>query len=292
MRRKLLFVITTFVLSLISSSQALAQDLRWTGTSPSAIAAGGQGNFYLYNVGKKMFLSQGGLWGTSTEVSESGLQMQALTKVSRTINKYYVQTSLKRENGGNTDPGYLNFADGKNITNNTGHFFLDQKQFSCGQWTFTETDKPNVYTMSVYIKEGYSEYKNKTYYLSAESSSFAVEPTTDANGEYSQWMLVTLTEIKEDFNNAENPSVSSPTPAPFFFSCPGFCRRDLGISKWCIRESKQQLIADQINPLSSEGTEVTSFTKNITPLDAFSGNSLKYTYYIGNGYIKNRIVSF
>lgn len=288
MRRKLLFVITTFVLSLISSSQALAQNLRWTGKSLEEIAAGGQGSFYLYNVGKKMFLSQGGLWGTSTEVSESGLQMQALTKVSPISNKYYVQTSLKMETAGNNVPGYLNFADGVKIQNNKGHFFLDQDKFPCGQWTFTQvTDNPKVYTISVKITESNSDYNKQTFYLSAESSSFAVEPTTVANGEYSQWMLVTLTEIKEDFNNAENPSVSSPTPAPFFFSCPGFCRRDLGISKWCIRESKQQLIADKINPLSSEGTEVTSFTKNITPLDAFSGNSLKYTYYIGNGYIKN-----
>ena len=70
MRRKLLFVITTFVLSLICSSQALAQDSRWTGTSLSDIAAGKQGYFYLYNVGKKKFLTQGGLWGTGTEVSE------------------------------------------------------------------------------------------------------------------------------------------------------------------------------------------------------------------------------
>ena len=288
MRRKLLFVITTFVLSLITTSQALAQDSRWEGTSPSDIAARGQVNFYLYNVGKKMFLSQGGLWGTSTEVSESGLQMQALRKVSQKSNQYYVQTSLKRETGGNTDPGYLNFADGVNIKNNIGHFFLDQDAFSCGRWTFTEVDSnPNVYTMSVKITESTSDYYKKTYYLSADPSSFAVEPTTDANGEYSQWMLVTLTEIKEDFNNAENPSVSSPTPSPFFFSCPGFCRRDLGISEWCIRESKQQLIADKINPLSSEGVEVKSFTHNITPLDAVSGNSLQYTYYIGNGYILN-----
>ena len=43
MRRKLLFVITTFVLSLITTSQALAQDSRWTGASLSDIAGGKQG---------------------------------------------------------------------------------------------------------------------------------------------------------------------------------------------------------------------------------------------------------
>ena len=126
MRRKLLFVITTFVLSLINSSQALAQDSRWTGTTLEAIAAGGQGKFYLYNVGKKMFLSQGGLWGTGTEVSASGLQMQALEKVSTNSSMYYVKTNLQMEGVNTGTAGYLNFADGKNITNDTGNFFLDQ----------------------------------------------------------------------------------------------------------------------------------------------------------------------
>ena len=36
--------------------------------------------------------------------------------------------------------------------------------------------------------------------------------------------------------------------------------------------------------LSSEGNKV-SFSNNITPSNAVSNNKLKYTYYIGNGYI-------
>ena len=282
MRRKLLFVITTFVLSLITTSQALAQDSRWKGTSLSDIAAGKQGNFYLYNVGKKMFLSQGGLWGTGTEVSASGLQMQALESAGS--GKYYVRTNLKIEGG--SDAGYLNFADGKNITNDTGHFFLDQDKFSCGEWKFTEVSgKSKVYTMSVQITEGNAEYRNKTYYLSAESSSFAVEPTTEANGEYSQWMFVTLSEIQADFLKADNASISNPTPSSFFFSDPGFYRSDLGITNWKITSSQKQLSTSKTNvALSSEGNKV-SFSNNITPSNAVSNNKLKYTYYIGNGYI-------
>ncbi|MCI6722909.1 MAG: hypothetical protein MR463_00355, partial [Bacteroidales bacterium] len=139
MRRKLLFVITTFVLSLISSSQALAQDLRWTGTSPENIASENQKYFYLYNVGKKKFLTQGGLWGTGTEVSESGLLMQALEPVG---DKYYVKTNLLMEASNNTTiAGYLNFADGVDIKNDTGNFFLDQGKFSCGQWTIDAVDE-------------------------------------------------------------------------------------------------------------------------------------------------------
>ncbi|MDD7105136.1 MAG: hypothetical protein PUI30_09905, partial [Bacteroidales bacterium] len=73
-----------------------------------------------------MFLSQGGLWGTGTEVSASGLQMQALQSAGS--GKYYVKTNLKIEGG--SGAGYLNFADGENIKNDTGNFFLDQGQFS------------------------------------------------------------------------------------------------------------------------------------------------------------------
>ena len=284
MRRKLLFVITTFVLSLICSSQALAQDSRWKGTSLSDIAAGKQGKFYLYNVGKKMFLSQGGLWGTGTEVSASGLQMQALEKVSTNSSMYYVKTNLQMEGVNTGTAGYLNFADGKNITNDTGNFFLDQGKFTCGRWTITAVSE-NVYRLKVKITEG-TKYKGNTYYLSAESSSMNVVPTESGNDEYSQWMFVTLTEIKADFLKADDASISNPTPSSFFFSDPGFYRKDLGITNWTITSSQKELstgMTDKV-ALSSEGNKV-SFSNNITPSNAVSNNKLKYTYYIGNGYI-------
>ena len=284
MRRKLLFVITTFVLSLITTSQALAQDSRWTGTTLEAIAAGGQGKFYLYNVGKKMFLSQGGLWGTGTEVSASGLQMQALEKVSTNSSMYYVKTNLQMEGVNTGTAGYLNFADGKNITNDTGNFFLDQGKFTCGRWTITAVSK-NVYKLKVKITEG-TKYKGNTYYLSAESSSMNVVPTESGNDEYSQWMFVTLTEIKADFLKADDASISNPTPSSFFFSDPGFYRKDLGITNWTITSSQKELstgMTDKV-ALSSEGNKV-SFSNNITPSNAVSNNKLQYTYYIGNGYI-------
>lgn len=282
MRRKLLFVITTFVLSLICSSQALAQDSRWKGTSLSDIAGGKQGNFYLYNVGKKMFLSQGGLWGTGTEVSASGLQMQALESAGS--GKYYVKTNLKIEGG--SGAGYLNFADGENIKNDTGNFFLDQGQFSCGRWTITAVSE-NVYTLTVDITEG-TEYNGKTYYLSAESSSMDVVPTESVDDKYSQWMFVTLKEIQDDFNNADDASISNPTPSPFFFSDPGFYRSDLGITNWTI-PSKTALSTNKTNkPLSSDGSEV-SCDNNILPINAISSQTTTYTYSLKCNYYRSSL---
>ena len=285
MRRKLLFVITTFVLSLITTSQALAQDSRWAGASLSDIAGGKQGYFYLYNVGKKMFLSQGGLWGTGTEVSASGLQMQALESAGS--GKYYVRTNLKIEGG--SDAGYLNFADGVKIQNDHGNFFLDQGTFSCGQWAINAVSgKTKVYTLSVNITEDGSPYKGNTYYLSAVSSSLDVVPTTSGNDEYSQWMFVTLKEIQDDFNNADDASISNPTPSPFFFSDPGFYRSDLGITNWTI-PSKTALSTNKTNkPLSSDGSEV-SVDGNILPTNAISSQTTTYTYSLKCNYYRSSL---
>ena len=231
-----------------------------------------------------MFLSQGGLWGTGTEVSASGLQMQALEKVSTNSSMYYVKTNLQMEGVNTGTAGYLNFADGKNITNDTGNFFLDQGKFTCGRWTITAVSK-NVYKLKVKITEG-TKYKGNTYYLSAESSSMNVVPTESGNDEYSQWMFVTLTEIKADFLKADDASISNPTPSSFFFSDPGFYRKDLGITNWTITSSQKELstgMTDKV-ALSSEGNKV-SFSNNVTPSNAVSNNKLQYTYYIGNGYI-------
>lgn len=285
MRRKLLFVITTFVLSLITTSQALAQDSRWTGASLSDIAGGKQGYFYLYNVGKKMFLSQGGLWGTGTEVSASGLQMQALESAGS--GKYYVKTNLKIEGG--SSAGYLNFADGVKIQNDHGNFFLDQGTFSCGRWAINAVSgKTKVYTLSVNITEDGSPYKGKTYYLSAKSSSLDVVPTESVDDKYSQWMFVTLKEIQDDFNNADDASISNPTPSPFFFSDPGFYRSDLGITSWTI-PSKTALSTNKTNkPLSSDGSEV-SVNGNILPTNAISSQTTTYTYSLKCYYYRNSL---
>lgn len=227
-----------------------------------------------------MFLSQGGLWGTGTEVSASGLLMQALEPIG---SKYYVKTNLQMEGVNTGTAGYLNFADGENIKNDTGNFFLDQGPFTCGRWTITAVSE-KVYTLKVKITEG-TEYNGKTYYLSAESSSMNVVPTESGDDEYSQWMFVTLSDIQADFLKADNASISNPTPSSFFFSDPGFYRSDLGITNWKITSSQTQLSTSKTNvALSSEGNKV-SFSNNITPSNAVSNNKLKYSYYIGNGYI-------
>ena len=230
-----------------------------------------------------MFLSQGGLWGTSTEVSESGLLMQALVPIG---DKYYVKTNLQMEGVNTANAGYLNFADSVDIMNDTGNFFLDQGTFPCGQWNITLVSG-KVYTLSVNITGDRSPYKGKTYYLSAKPSSLEVVPTESVDDKYSQWMFVTLEEIKADFSKADNASISNPTPSSFFFSDPGFYRKDLGISHWTITSSTTPLSINQNNkPLSSDGSEV-SVDNNILPTNAIGSQTTTYIYDLTCYYYKN-----
>ena len=122
MRRKLLFVITTFVLSLITTSQALA----WEGQAIGDIVgkSGDAGQYYIYNVGKKKFLTQSGIWGTSTGVDDSGLLMNAIEGTSSS-GVYKFQSTLKSK--------YLILASSDQVNKaDAGHMFFDQESYFSG----------------------------------------------------------------------------------------------------------------------------------------------------------------
>ena len=158
MRRKLLFVITTFVLSLICSSQALA----WEGQAIGDIVgkSGDAGQYYIYNVGKKKFLAQGGLWGTSTGLDDAGMLMES---VSKTGNNYKLQSTVLMQ-GGQIN-GYLILASSDEVnTGDKGHMFFDQNPaFSGTSWTVTKVSgTENIYTIKCYNPG--SLYNHKLYY--------------------------------------------------------------------------------------------------------------------------------
>ena len=172
MRRKLLFVITTFVLSLICSSQALA----WEGQAIGDIVGKSDdaGQYYIYNVGKKKFLAQGGLWGTSTGVDDSGLLMNAIQR-TYSLGVYKFQSTLN---------GYLILASIDEVnTGDKGHMFFDQNPaFSGTSWTVTKvSDTDNIYTIQCYNPG--SLYNHK-YYITASKDDDSVEQTARAGDDY------------------------------------------------------------------------------------------------------------
>ncbi len=275
MRRKLLFVITTFVLSLICSSQALA----WEGQAIGDIVKEGQ--YYIYNVGKKKFLTQSGIWGTSTGVDDSGLLMNAIKSTSSS-GVYKFQSTLN---------GYLILASSDQVNKaDAGHMFFDQDQsFSGTSWTVTKVSKSeNIYTIQC-ANPG-DLYKNK-FYITANKDDDSVEPTESVEGDYSKWMFVSVNTLKNEFDNATGADVNNPIHASFFMYDAGFYRNNANATKWNIGSSSSTLERSEISKsYGSDGEVITipSASGNLLPTDAYnSNNALKstYVYHIGNGYV-------
>ena len=279
MRRKLLFVITTFVLSLICSSQALA----WKGQAIGDIVgkSGDEGQYYIYNVGKKKFLTQSGIWGTSTGVDDSGLLMNAIKSTSSS-GVYKFQSTLN---------GYLILASSDQVNKaDAGHMFFDQSSDYYGtSWTVTKvSDTENIYTIKC-ANPG-NLYKNK-YYITANKDDDSVEPTASVKDDYSKWMFVSVKTLKDEFDNAQGADVNNPIPASFFMYDAGFYRKNNNATEWSVGSSSSTLeISEVSKSYGSDGKVITipSASGNLLPNDAYnSNNALKstYVYHIGNGYV-------
>lgn len=274
MRRKLLFVITTFVLSLISSSQALA----WEGQAIEDIVKEGQ--YYIYNVGKKKFLTQSGIWGTSTGVDDSGLLMNAIEGTSSS-GVYKFQSTLKSK--------YLILASSDQVNKaDAGHMFFDQESyFSGSSWTVKKvSDTKNIYTIQCANPGDLYDHK---YYITANKDDDSVEPTKSVEGDYSKWMFVSVKTLKAAFSNAQGADVNNPIPASFFMYDAGFYRSNENATKWSVGSSTLQ-ISEVSKSYGSDGKVITipSASGNLLPNDAYnSNNALKstYVYHIGNGYV-------
>ena len=283
MRRKLLFVITTFVLSLICSSQALA----WEGQAIGDIVGKSDdaGQYYIYNVGKKKFLAQGGLWGTSTGLDDAGMLMES---VSKTGNNYKLQSTVLMQ-GGQIN-GYLILASSDEVnTGDKGHMFFDQNPaFSGTSWTVTKVSgTENIYTIRC-ANPG-NLYKHN-YYITANKDDDSVEPTESVVGDYSKWMFVSVETLKAAFSNAQGADVNNPIPASFFMYDAGFYRSNANATMWNVGPSSSTLeISEVSESYGLDGNVIKPSTSgNLLPTDAYnSENALgsTYVYHIGNGYV-------
>ncbi len=80
MTYRFLMLLLTLVVG--TSGMNAYNETTWTGTSPSDAAASTDANVktvYLYNVGKKMFLGEGGNWGVEALLSDVGAAYQIST---------------------------------------------------------------------------------------------------------------------------------------------------------------------------------------------------------------------
>lgn len=268
----------------------------WTGVTPSTAASATSGSddntVFLYNVGKQLWLGRGGRWGTEAVLSE--VAQEFLISGSDT-DGYQLESTFKLHVDGSsssTTTGHLAMCNGVNSVHDWYNYYLDRSDASCATLKFVQVSSgSNIYQITInnptatQYTVGSATQKTFAagdYYIVASHNTASSDADNLADyinaflkenlpsDESDQWILVSKTEYKEKFTNAD-ASTAKPAPGTFLMHDYDFSRNDLAISKWKIADG-----SSLINGEYSDGTYQHS------PSDAYSTGS-GYTYYVGNG---------
>ena len=256
-------------LACLGSVDAMATD--WTGNAPSDLNGK---NVYLYNVGTKSFLGKGGRWGTEADVSYEGTLFTLTYDSSKSTFK--LQSHVKEENDNSTSNGYFTMMDGINSKWDKGNFFIDrptgeennQNIVASVVSNASSDSKFKVYNLTITpTHSSSSSYYNKKYYITAAADK-SVSATTSANGEYSQWILVSEDDRREAFKEAE-VAYASPVNATFLMYDFDFARNDNACSNWKTSEGSLSFSSNKVC-VPSDAIPVTTTTYTYTSTHAYS----------------------
>lgn len=256
-------------LACLGSVDAMATD--WTGNAPSDL---NDKNVYLYNVGTKSFLGKGGRWGTEADVSYEGTLFTL--KYDSSTSTFKLQSHVKEENDNSTSNGYFTMMDGKNSEWDKGNFFIDRPTGEAKNQNIVASvvsnassdSKFKVYNLTITpTHSSSSSYYNKKYYITAAADK-SVSATTSANGEYSQWILVSEDDRREAFKEAE-VAYASPVNATFLMYDFDFARNDNACSNWKTSEGSLSFSSNKVC-VPSDAIPVTTTTYTYTSTHAYS----------------------
>lgn len=223
---------------------------------------------YLWNVGTQKFVGAGQRWGTQAVVTNVGLPFAVSSKSESTM-------LLKSQIEGEVESydGYLTFMDGKVSKHDTATVFVDQYNATTSKLTLSlVSDTNSKYIYNVKVSGQSKAPYSRTYYLTSESGLLKGESTAD--GENSQWILVTQKEREEYFEQAEADNTTS-VPGTFLIGDQDFARNH-ATTDWKVSPSNSYSENGALINCSSKGEK--------TPNDAYSTTSTNaYTYYVGNG---------
>ncbi len=230
----------------------------WTGDDPA------NGDFFLYNVGAKKFVSAGdpvAQWGTNAYLTE--------------------QATL--------DFGFTDLEDGtysldsRHSNGGTSHFFTDALWVDGAQagskWTVTSTgDADNSFTLAC-----------NGVYMVANAAGTDVETVSKVNDNNGKWLLLSKNTLVDGLSKA---TPSNPMDATFFIQCSTFNRNDTEKSYWnCERSGGNYVIAGPSGQRGTYGCELWNntfdFYQTITGLvpgtyeltvDGYGTNGTTYIY--------------
>lgn len=257
----------------------------WDGSTPDAIAkaSGDAAEFYLYNVGTRQFLTQGGSWGTAAVVAGDGIRFRGLTKSG---SSYIFNTPLSTTSAMILSTGYS--------TKNPYYLFLDQDVKDIYTFTVASvTGESNVYTISAEQTNANQGVAKGTYYISVDADGNCKAVALDEDDNNRKWMFVTLDEIKKNFEKTEGTE-ANPAYAPHLLSDAGFYRENGSVSAWKLGEKRSTDVGNYyIYSVNDQGTITgtsigynenlsdNDYKNGLKPADALGGTTTtaaQYTY--------------
>lgn len=178
--KKLKVLLAACAIAFGGLSQAMGAD--WTASKADA------GEYYLYNVGSKKFLTSGNWWGTHAALDYDGMRV-----------------TLAPVDGGFTISTSVAFS-GKYLGSNA---YMDNG--TAATWTFTSVDESsNVYTIKTNV-ENVDKYLTKKSDVNADLDE--VQPTTEDG----YWQLLTREQLIDNLSNATS---ANPIEASFYMTNP------------------------------------------------------------------------
>ncbi len=174
------------------------------------------GEFYLYNIGQKQFLSGGSDWGAHAALSMPGWPV-VLEEENADDNAYHLNTNLF--NG--PEKHYMNYRG-----------YMDCP--IAGAWKFIPVEgKENVYNI---VQNDYQDvtviwnpYTDTDGHNNDETTVCTEEHNVDLSNPDAQWKLVSRAEREALLENA---SIDNPVDASFFIKSPGFNQREGANEAW------------------------------------------------------------
>lgn len=286
--KRLLFISYAVVAS-FAFQTAYAQRAFTDKESSSPEAANGQ-IVYLYNVGTKQYLGNGGRWGTEATMNVEGAPFTLTYSSSGT---FTLNSNVKQQAGDLN--GKLTLMEGTS-THTSVHdkfnYFVDGKPAASENYTFTANGSTtDGYTLAITSASGSaSSMSGKTFYMFAEgayghvsarlktASSTMLGIPSDSTA-YSKWVIVTEKQRIDAFQTVNNAHVAV-VNATFLMSDFDFARKDKSCDQW-----KTGVTATGTN----SGPLVFGNDKNYKPLDAYPTYTYTYSsrhlYKNGTGHI-------
>ncbi len=271
---------------LAHTQMGLAREYDWTGSNKDDVLASSsklldeidgkdEHDFFLYNVGAKKFVFQGGYWGTkpildankATRFNFSSAKKVfwvwakgwLITKPELQEVTVYVLTSnvgsktgrwlgQKTDQDNELDNGFwMDCSDGswiepnyKQYKNVCWNFQHDVDEAKYGKYTYTIR---SLYSTNDHMYEDHST-EHQYLYCNPETGEvtmkdFGAYYTNKTQGpnidEYAMWRLVTVKEIKEKLKALKSADIDDPFNCTFFLKDPYLCRYSTENASWNLR---------------------------------------------------------